>query len=288
MNTPICRPKTIADPRWKTRYDAAELELGWTYAGTGIGLSKYVWKNSKFQGKPERDGISAPYDYGLDKSGVAAPGSVRWIGKYYPGQYLGKGITFQIAVRVGGGYGRLLINDQLIAGVETEDWARKHDLAHLDPRLWALKGNVVYAGEDLLYLEMLSDPIDLEPNTMATIVLEYAIKEGPNLFGCKNFKRHVGRDHGSENDYDWMEVISEDLCYPDHFMVHPKRIKPGEKTTLSWYHSGDTPVLIDGVEAESVGQRTVSPQETTIYRYTTNGTTEEQVVAVLGNSRGQP
>lgn len=212
---PICRPQSIDSPQWVTRCEPTAERDGWSFAGSGVGFRKLVWDNASFEGVPTDAGLDAPYRYELDKVGCPVPGSVRWVGTYDPGPYLGRGMRFQMAVRAGGGIARLYVNGELVAGHQSDKWASKHGLEGQDARIRPIAGSVAFAGADMEYVEMFTPPLDLTGEFPAAIVIEYAIENGFNFLGAKNFKEHVGRECGAETDYSWMEIISEDLCYPD-------------------------------------------------------------------------
>lgn len=286
MQQPVCRPQTISDPRWKTRFDAFEEDLGWGFAGTGSGLCKYVWSEPDFVGTPRLEGFNVPHDYRPDHSGVTPPGSVRWTGRYRPGSYLGQALSFQIAVGVGGGYARMLVDGELILGAQTDEWARRHRLESLDTRLRPLKGNVLFAGAEMLYVEMISDPIDIASDRPVPIELEYSVTSGFNVFGCKNFKRGVGGEQGHANNYDWMETLSEDLCYPDHFMVHPQRVRPGEDVYICWHSSSGADCRIDGEPVAAGGIQSVKVMEERTFRFTSDSETTERTVTIQGQGEG--
>ena len=216
MAEPICRPKGIERPQWATRGEEESRRDGWLYAGTGQGLRKYIWHNSRFEGEPEEAGLGGPWNYGLGGCGCPVPGAVRWVGKYYAGPILSQGIFFQMALRINTGICRLFLDGKLVAGHQTDEWAAENGCADKPPWEREIVGRSVVAGHEKEFLEIFTSTMNLPADQPVSMVYEYAIEEGQCQFGSKNANpKERGTKEGADRPYSWMEILSEDFCYAD-------------------------------------------------------------------------
>lgn len=283
----ICRPEIITDGINFTRNQDVARRDGWYYAGSGIGLARFAWSNSEFRGIPVYQGETGPWLYSRGGVGCPIPGAFRWIGEYYAGEFLSRAMQWQIATCVGGGYGRMFIDGQLVLGHQTEEWAQRLELDGSDPRTWAIVGDLAFAGPNNEYVEMIRRNFDLPADRRVAIIYEYAIPAGAkpihNLFGSKNGKYNLGNEKGAAVNYRWMECLSQDMCYPDHALVQPNVVRRGEAALLSWRTTTADTIFLDGVDVGRDGRRILSPDTTTTFEFKIGGRVKVETLTVIGS-----
>ena len=125
-----------------------------------------------------------------------------------------------------------------------------------------------------VWAEVLTEKFHFADGERLQMLIEYAVEDGDNFFAMKICNLDL------EHNYHFAEIFAADLCYPDHTLVYPTTIDPGDEVLISWWTTRHGTVMLDGADVGSNGSMRAQPSVSTDYRFEVGGEVTEYRVEV--------